>query len=337
MRPVEAPVRPPTFRSEDDAACASDDMLVSPRNFAHMRVLFQLALALACPAIILPASCEYYRPRRASPKTTLKDIIVFGDSFADNGNAYRFDNETWPADPHYYHGRFSNGPVWVEDLAGILGVKLHDYAVGGATSDNKLVQGYTGSNSSIAVPSATDQVSQYLGDAISKENKAGALFIIAIGANDAFFDVNVTAAETVGNIVRMMKKLRYHGAKHFLLASYPDLSRLPLRAYSSPAVIQQLHTYSTELRALLQALTGTNVAFADFYQLIEGVLANPDRYGYDKTKVTKSCLTGVYHEAPKSLCDDPDRYIFWDEYHPTRKTHQLLAVTAEKDIQRFSS
>jgi len=50
-----------------------------------MHVLFQLALALACPAIILPASCEYYRPRRASPKTTLKDIIVFGDSFADNG------------------------------------------------------------------------------------------------------------------------------------------------------------------------------------------------------------------------------------------------------------
>jgi phospholipase/lecithinase/hemolysin len=65
----------------------------------------------------------------------------------------------------------------------------------------------------------------------------------------------------------------------------------------------------------LQALTGVNVAFADFYQLFEGVLANPDRYGYDKTKVTKSCLTGVYHEAPKSLCDDPDKYIFWDEYH----------------------
>lgn len=61
----------------------------------------------------------------------LKDLLTYA---IWPGNAYRFDNETWPADPHYDHGRFSNGPVWVEDLAGILGVKLHDYAVGGGKS-----------------------------------------------------------------------------------------------------------------------------------------------------------------------------------------------------------
>jgi lysophospholipase L1-like esterase len=67
------------------------------------------------------------------------------------------------------------------------------------------------------VPAAMDQVSKYLGDVISKENKADALFIIAIGANDAFFDKKVTAAETTGNIVRMMKRLGDHGECYMFL------------------------------------------------------------------------------------------------------------------------
>lgn len=37
----------------------------------------------------------------------------------------------------------SNGPVWSQDLAIQIGVALLDYATGGATADNNIVQGYT--------------------------------------------------------------------------------------------------------------------------------------------------------------------------------------------------
>jgi hypothetical protein len=88
------------------------------------------------------------------------------------------------------------------------------------------------------VPSATDQVSKYLGDAISKKNKADGLFIIAIGANDAFFDVNVTAAETTRNIVRMMKKLRDHGECYMF---YPQFGGFHFVFSSKAQNISSLH------------------------------------------------------------------------------------------------
>jgi hypothetical protein len=78
-----------------------------------------------------------------------KNIVIIGDSFSDNGsslgyciyvyfvttnqlgNTYRFTNGTWPADPAYFEGRFSNGPAWVENLASTLSLELHDFAIGG--------------------------------------------------------------------------------------------------------------------------------------------------------------------------------------------------------------
>jgi len=262
---------------------------------------------------------------------TFRNLVVFGDSYSDSGNAYHFSNDTWPADPAYYKGRFSNGPVWVEYIAEKFGLGLHNYAFGGATSDNTLVQGYTGPNATIASPSATDQVAQFLASHNGKANVADALYVILIGANDAFFDPNVTGAQTVENVSSIMKKLGKKGAKQFLVASYPDLSRIPQQTYVPPSTSQQLHEYSEELRTSLHAL-GDNVAYVDMYQLFNDIFSDPARYGYDKAKITKSCLTGVYGEAPRSLCNDPDKYIWWDEYHPTTKSHKLMAGAAENVI-----
>lgn len=41
--------------------------------------------------------------------------------------------------PHY----ISNGPVWAQLIAKENRLDLHDFAVGGATADNTVVQGYT--------------------------------------------------------------------------------------------------------------------------------------------------------------------------------------------------
>ncbi|KAF5346599.1 hypothetical protein D9758_013467 [Tetrapyrgos nigripes] len=52
-------------------------------------------------------------------------VVAFGDSFSDNGHgAWVISNHSWPAHPGYYQGRFSNGPVWVEYVAGNLSVGM---------------------------------------------------------------------------------------------------------------------------------------------------------------------------------------------------------------------
>lgn len=41
--------------------------------------------------------------------------------------------QTWPEEP-YYKGRWSNGPMWIEEAVAALDVSLADYAAGGATT-----------------------------------------------------------------------------------------------------------------------------------------------------------------------------------------------------------
>ena len=65
-------------------------------------------------------------------------LFAFGDSLSDTGNLLTLTG-TQPVAP-YSNGRFSNGPVWVQDLSTSLGLGPvtpsllggNDYAYGGA-------------------------------------------------------------------------------------------------------------------------------------------------------------------------------------------------------------
>lgn len=55
--------------------------------------------------------------------------------------------------------------------------------------------------------------------------------------------------------------------------------------------------------------------------------------GFDTYGLYGSCLVGAYVEVPqRTLCDDPDRHVWWDEYHPTRHAHQIIAQAAMKAL-----
>lgn len=145
-------------------------------------------------------------------------------------------------------------------------------AIGGATTSNQLVQGYTGPGSSIAVPSILDQVQVYLKEPRTPKDlhvDSNTLFVILGGGNDAFFGLpNISASETVANIGRAVEDLKargghtvnlqtvsvhplidrlYHGsgARYFLLASMPPLGK-PSYPYSiaSPETSCSLESFS---------------------------------------------------------------------------------------------
>src|SRR4051812_8065002 len=91
------------------------------------------------------------------------NLYVFGDSYCDVGNLFTATGGAVPSAP-YYNGRFSNGLIWVDHVARLLGVPLTpslsggtDYAFGGAwvTASQRVGRG-------AFIPSVPQQVELYL-------------------------------------------------------------------------------------------------------------------------------------------------------------------------------
>ncbi|KAG8884782.1 hypothetical protein FRB97_003303 [Tulasnella sp. 331] len=232
------------------------------------------------------------------------------------------------------------GPVWIEDLADGLGIPLTDYAVGGATANNALIPGLLTlpDGATFTPPSAADQVkawSEQLHQDEKAEDISDELFVIFIGANDGFnaaaanlknqgnvghIAMDGVAHAVVSNIEAIIKTIQVKGGKHFLLATYPDLSKIPLdQEYSpfSPEFVPDLLTYTNSLRSATQDLVRqlqanhVKVTLADIYLLGNDILAHPMTYGFERTDV--GCVVGSF--PTRTLCsEDPkvqNTYAFW--------------------------
>ncbi|KAG8915626.1 hypothetical protein FRC00_002203 [Tulasnella sp. 408] len=282
--------------------------------------------------------------RRLAKRLQIKRLVVFGDSFSDDGNGiWVLSNNTWPADPAYHNHAFSNGPVWAVALSEALGLtgKLDDKAIGGATTDNAIVQGYTGVNGNIPVPSVLDQISQYISQTAIDDDANDTLYAIVTGANDIFLNANTTAESVVQAVVKGMKQLQdSRGASNFLLAPYPDLALLPfVPKYTPPEYHTLLSTYSQNLANSLSSLAssppeGTRIAYLDLYTVFPQILAQPQSYGFSPEVYNQNCLNGAYptEGVLRTLCSDPDVRVWWDIYHPSAKTHQVIAAEAVKAL-----
>ncbi|KAK1464863.1 GDSL-like Lipase/Acylhydrolase [Colletotrichum melonis] len=293
-----------------------------------------IAFLATAYAAVLP-STQLPREVKAS---SISSIVVFGDSFSDNGNgAARVSNNAWPTDK-YYKGRFSNGIVWAEYVAANLSLPLYDYAVGGATTSNALIQGYTGAKGDIAVPSVIDQVVSFL----AKINPQGGAFeasdsmamktpllILFAGANDILFNANISASQSYQILRQAEAQLRdaYPSARVLTLTP-PDISRLPYGFYLEDNLAKnQLRTFTDQLGELLDR-SKTGAVNLDLRPLFDDFeyYASPRAYGFDPLGKYGSCLEGAYGETPNvTICGDPDRRVYWDEYHPTTHTHSWIA------------
>ncbi|KAG8933052.1 hypothetical protein FRC01_011272 [Tulasnella sp. 417] len=295
--------------------------------FNKLTLTLALAISVTAAPLLGESSFEPDRQvaRGLARRRQFQRLVVFGDSFSDDGHGiWVLSNGTWPSDPAYYNHAFSNGPVWPVVLSEALGLsrKLDDRAIGGATSDNALVQGYTGVDSTIPVPSMLDQIAQYISQAPTDDEEDDTLYAIVIGANDIFLNASMIRA----------------GASKFMLAPYPDLALLPFAGKYTPAEYHALlSTYSRSLAESLSSLAndppeGTRIAYLDLYTLFPQILAQPGSFGFSPKVYAQNCINGVYptEGVPRIVCSDPDERVFWDIYHPSAKTHQIIAAEAVK-------
>ncbi|KAK9811935.1 hypothetical protein WJX73_000849 [Symbiochloris irregularis] len=295
-------------------------------------------------------------------------IVFFGDSLSDNGNGYAATakfvlrtTETYPEAP-YFRGRWSNGPVWIEVAAQMLGANLTDYAAGGATSGAAPAQvpnlpvgfGNLTLPTTVLSQNLFQQLDSHFLVTGSGALNPEALYIVFIGANDylsiAFAKTSVTASQVVGNIEDALSQLAERGAQRFLVATVPPLQMLavfndPVYGTYPADLVQEVAAQVEEHNMLLQDLAasfpsshaGTNVSVFDFATTFGQILQSAASLGITNTMqpcyVTAPILSLSQDNAPfaqpiglgnGTLCADPDTHANWDQFHPTAVVHQQI-------------
>ena len=254
------------------------------------------------------------------------DIYVFGDSLSDTGNVFAATFGFFPPRQFYFEGRFSNGPVWVEQLAEELGSPEdtrpaarggNNFAVGGAETT--------------ALPA---QLGSFVGrlESESEEIVASDLFVTWIGGNDLLNGEEADPEQVAGRIVAHLNALYALGARRFLVNNLPDLSQVPGEIGTPNAARTRARTieFNTALARGLSEFasmnSGAEVAQPDIFTLFETFTPVFPVLGF--SNVTDR----AYNDDRGTVQEDSETYVFWDELHPTAMTHRLLARVALAEV-----
>jgi len=240
----------------------------------------------------------------AEPQPTFDHLVVFGDSLSDMGNA----------------GRFSNGPVWVEQLAAMLKLPLsaserggQNFAVGGARVEE-------------GPQSLRAQVEEFLkqprpsGRTLYVIWGGGNDVLAAIGEPDALSKVTAAAA----SLKNVLAELIAHGASDLLVPNLPDVSVTPeVQAHGTKAISEGRRlsfdfnkVVEQGLNDVVHSSTSLKLYRLDVAAMAERARNEPASYGF--TNISTPCRAS-------SQCQS---YLFWDEVHPTTEAHAHLAEAA---------
>jgi phospholipase/lecithinase/hemolysin len=270
------------------------------------------------------------------------NLVVFGDSLSDTGNAAIATGGALPNPSLYSQGRFSNGPIWVDTLAKYLGQPAPtpslagglDYAFGGAT-----VAYQNQPPPFNAFPRVSQQVGQYLAGHTPAAND---LMVVWAGATDFLESFSsptgpispVLSADTLaGSLVTLANA----GARQFIVPNLPPLGEIPsIRGLGVPALSaaadQWTAAFDAELAAdvshFKSARPTATVVSLDVAGLVQQITQPSNPFGFVNTTDPVGPLLPGSEFLAAVTATDPQDYLFYDGAHPTSKTHQLVGVEA---------
>lgn len=277
-------------------------------------------------------------------------LVVFGDSLSDSGNnALVFDNSITAPNPTrttlpipsptfvptlpYPSARYSNGPVWIEQVASNLGLSATpslasgtNFAFGGARS------GPSGSSFPFSL---RDQATAYLAGT-GGTAPSGNLYVVQGGGNDArdalaLFgrggDPSALFASYASDINAVISLIEAAGGDHILLLNVPDIGKTPAALALGPnasgagsAIASGFNAALAAGLATLPAATRADISLLDLFSLQNDVFSLPLAYGF--TDVTSSCAFSV------TCIANPTGTFYWDGIHPTSNGHAVIAGAA---------
>ena len=285
------------------------------------------ATALAAFSIGTPAAAQ-----------RVDEIIAFGDSYADDGNALQLAGINPATTVIYPTGRFTGGSNFNDTLSTLLGVPVNNFAIGGALTNN--------ANTSVGLPGFTFEVASFAAGGggvfptISPTFDANDLVTVSIGGNDArvfqqgggtVAAAPAAAAAAVANAEANLDVLVAAGAPtiSFLAGNTALLPEVAL----NPAAQAVRNAYSTAFNAGIQdvlagyAANGVMVHYLDLTTMLQQVSANLSAYGF----------TSAGPCAPVAQCLDnaySSQFVFYvDALHPTSHTSAVIAQYIAVQLQ----
>lgn len=280
-------------------------------------------------------------------------MVVLSDSMSDTHRYFDFTRamlgKGFPAAPAY-EGRFCNGPVAVEVLADKLGVQIENHSFSGALS------GYL---TLLGIPlGVLSQVTEHLNrrslvpslptvplvggvfSLIPGTGKADpkALYVIWTGPDDYYFPGgmnSLTAYKAAANIQQAITSLYNAGARYFFVPSMPDLGITP-RAQQlekrNAGYIARASRYSQQFSDVLQkALDSSRTRYPKAhimgFDTLPFLKTEMDKARAQGKNVTEACHPGglnLTQFEERTVCPNPDDYLFWDDNHPTAEANRIL-------------
>lgn len=271
-------------------------------------------------------------------------LYIFGDSLSDTGNLGRPASFGDDLPVPFFENRISNGRVIVEYIAESLQTS--------AEASNYLDTEEEGTNYAIAGANALDketfinldlQIESYLmknDDEVNPDN----FYLFFIGGNDVIDAVSLgeaggrellsRAAVKVGEGVDAIVS---RGGREIVLLTVPNIGRTA-KFQAAPAAEAALATvltqhFNAEVQSIVQGYESNTVRLTtiDLYAALEDVLSRASELGF--TNTTQGCynIDDLSFEVYCSA-EQLDSFVFFDDIHPTGKTHRLLGEEAARQL-----
>lgn len=285
-------------------------------------------------------------------------MIVFGDSYSDNGNVFALSHGQYPNAVRYFKGRFSDGPVWSEYFARDFHLdptnprQFIDFAYGQAqvlapTSINVTP------NQTYAIPDLAQEIAAYV--KVHKKINPDDLVVVFMATNDFFNVPKLHDAAFFQSIAKQeardIQDLIQLGAQHIVVLNGRDVTYSVLaREYakanaentSASAQAAYLDNFkqmigaynqqlSHDLKGMPQVFIFNTFAFDD--DLINKIINKQADYTvngkqYALTNMSSSCYQnnqGDYQHVAGPVCTNPENYFYYDRIHTTNNVNYLLA------------
>lgn len=285
-------------------------------------------------------------------------MFIFGASLMDSGNHFALTGET--AHPPFELIEFAsygvgghrptNGPTWVEVLAREMGLtKWAKPAYRNPSFGNYAFAYGRAQDSGILIPKSLGaQVADWdLNGYCTHVPMDDTLFIVDSGYADLLDVVAVMAppepdigaamaimSAMASSIAGSIDRLYECGARNIMFAMLPPMEYGPIANGGLPPdqifpALSLMYNYLLQTIVVEPNLERMNFSAFDTFSVFSGLVLHPEDYGF--TNVTDACVTPeVLQDA---FCKNRDEYVFWDQLHPTKTAHALIAEHALEHLQ----
>lgn len=296
------------------------------------------ASALAATSIATPASAQ-----------RVDNIVAFGDSYADQGNAIAMLLASPFVPPAtkaqlqqvYGTGRFSGGTNYIDTLSELLNVPVDNFAVGGALTNNVNTNGPI-------LPGFTTEWNRFLAGGgpapfptVSGTFDENDLVTFSIGGNDArFYQQNggtlagapAAATASAASATTGLNALVAAGARNISFLA-GNTSILPEIAGDTSAQAIR-NAYSTNFNNQMQdvlagyAANGVMVHYLDLTLVGQQIMADPAAYGFTNTGACTPAATCVTDS------NYTNQYLFYvDALHLTSAGFRVVGQYIATQLQ----